>query len=365
MSTLPPASTITELRVRTVDVPIAPLRTASGAITSCPLVLLDVATSDGVVGRSYVFAYARSCLRPLASLLAELAPLVVGQETAPVAILERLRGRFRLVGTGGLMAMALGGLDTAIWDACAVAGGVPLVTLLGGARRAVPVYWSVGMCDPAEARRAAEVALTRGCGALKIKIGFPELADDLAAIRAVRDVAAGALEVMVDYNQSLSVPEAIRRIHRLDEDALHWIEEPVRAEDFAGHAAIAREARTPLQLGENWSSEFEMAQSIAERASDLAMIDVMKIGGVTGWQRAAALAQVHGLPVSSHLFPEFSAHLLSVTPTAHWLEYLELANAIVRDPQPIVEGRLTASDCPGAGLAWDDAAVEKFGVRLT
>jgi mandelate racemase len=235
--------------------------------------------------------------------------------------------------------------------------------VLGGAPRKLPAYWSVGMCTADEARRAAETALGHGCRALKIKIGFPELAEDIAAIRAVREVAGDALHLMVDYNQSLAVPEAMRRIRRLEDEALHWIEEPVHAEDFAGHAAIARAARTPIQFGENWSGLPDMTKSVAAGASDLAMIDVMKIGGVTGWLRAAALAAAHGLPVSSHLFPEFSAHLLAVTPTAHWLEFLDLASAVLRDPACVQVGDVSVSEAPGAGVEWNEAAVEQYAWR--
>lgn len=353
---------IQSLTVRAVDVPMAPLKTASGVISSCPLVLIDVTTDAATVGRSYVFAYTRPCLEPLAKLVGNLGSIGSGASAAPLEIASQLAGRFRLVGTGGLMAMALGGLDMALWDAQARARGVPLVVLLGGAPGKIPAYWSVGMCDAGEARRAAAEAVAHGCCAMKIKIGHRDFADDLAAIRAVREVGGTTLRLMVDYNQSLSIPEAKRRIRHLESERLEWIEEPTQAEDFAGHALIAREAETPIQLGENWSSPREMAQSIAAGASDLAMVDVMKIGGVSGWLRAAALAEVHGLPVSSHIFPEISAHLLAVTPTAHWLEFLDTASAILRAPARVVDGAVMTSEEPGSGIGWDESAVEKYGV---
>jgi mandelate racemase len=353
---------VESLRGRAVNVPIVPpLRTGSGTITSCPLVLIDVATSAGVVGRSYIFAYTTRCLGALARLIQDMGDLLVDHDPAPLAVAARLDQSFRLVGTGGLVAMALGGIDMALWDACARAAGWPLARLLGAAPRPVPAYWNVGMCGAEEAARAAEQALAHGCRALKIKVGHPDLADDLAAIRAIRAAAAGqGLQVMVDYNQSLSVPEARRRIRRLEDEQLTWIEEPTLAADVAGHAALAREAHTPIQLGENWSSLREMGASLAAGASDLAMVDAMKIGGVTGWMRAAALAEVHGLPVSSHLFPEISAHLLAATPTAHWLELLDLAAAVLVRPARVEGGMVTASDEPGTGIEWNEAAVHQY-----
>jgi mandelate racemase len=146
-------------------------------------------------------------------------------------------------------------------------------------------------------------------------------------------------------------------VQALDDEGLAWIEEPTLADDFAGHARITGRARTPIQMGENWWGPHEMAAGLAAGASDLGMPDAMKIGGVTGWQRAAALADAAGLPISSHLFPEVSVHLLAASPTAHWLEYVDWAAPILQQPLVIGNGCATAPDTPGSGVAWDEAAV--------
>jgi len=159
------------------------------------------------------------------------------------------------------------------------------------------------------------------------------------------------------------VPEAIRRARILDDEGLAWIEEPTRADDYEGHARIARAVRTPLSMGENWWGFSDMAKSLAAGASTFGMPDVMKIGGVTGWLRAAALGQAHGMPLSSHVFPEISAHLLAVTPTAHWLEWLDFARPLLRDPPQVIDGCVTAGEQAGSGIDFDDAAVERYRVR--
>ena len=128
---------------------------------------------------------------------------------------------------------------------------------------------------------------------------------------------------MVDYNQSLTPAEAIERLRRLDDEGLAWFEEPTLAHDYQGHARIARELNTPVQCGENWWGPLDVRQAIEAQASDYVMVDVMKIGGVTGWLHASSLAAAHGIPLSSHLWPEVSAQLLCATPTAHWLEYAD------------------------------------------
>jgi mandelate racemase len=158
------------------------------------------------------------------------------------------------------------------------------------------------------------------------------------------------------------VAEARRRVQLLDGEGLHWIEEPTLADDHAGHALIRQHARTAIQIGENWWGPHEMALALAAGACDLGMPDAMKIGGVTGWQRAAALAEAAGLPVSSHLFPEVSAHLLAATPTCDWLEFVDWAAPILQQPLAVRDGHVAAPDLPGIGIAWDEAAVTRYRV---
>jgi mandelate racemase len=355
-----PRLTIRGLRVRALDLPVPrPVETASGVLRSTPLVLLDLATEEGIIGRSYVRCYTPLALQPLAQLIANLEELLAGHSAAPFAVERMLQRQFRLLGPQGLTGIALAAIDMALWDARAQACAVPLVTLLGGELKPIPAYPSLRTMNPQRAAAEAEEMLALGFVALKVKVGQADLAADLATIRAVRNVAGERIALMIDYNQSLSVVEAIARARVLDDEGLTWIEEPTRADDFAGHARIARAARTPIQLGENWWGPHDMAKSIAARASDHVMLDVMKLGGITGWLRAAALAQAAGLPASSHTFPELSAHLLGVTPTCAWLEYLDHAGPILAEPVRVENGYAWPSERPGTGIAWDEDAIAR------
>jgi len=168
---------------------------------------------------------------------------------------------------------------------------------------------------------------------------------------------------MTDFNQGLSVAEAIKRGRMIDEEGgVTWIEEPVRADDFAGNARIAREVATPIQIGENFMGPEQMAQALAAGACDFVMPDAQRIGGVTGWMRAAALAQAAGLEMSSHLFPEVSCHLLAVTPTCHWLEYVDWADAVLEEPAQLENGEVLISERPGVGMRWNEKAVRKYAL---
>jgi mandelate racemase len=359
-----PRLTIRAIRARGLNLALhRPVETASGVIRTAPLVLIDLVTEEGIAGHSYVWCYTPVALQPLFQLVSNLAGFLAGEAADPANVEHKLQRHFRLLGPQGLTGIAMAGIDMALWDARARACGVPLVTLLGGEPKPIPAYASLHTMSPQEAAAEAEEVLTLGFTALKVKIGRGDLAADLATIRAVRRAAGEGIKLMVDYNQSLSVAEAIDRVHVLDEEHLFWIEEPTHADDFEGHARIAAAARTAIQLGENWWGPHDMAKSIAAHASDHVMFDVMKLGGVTGWLRAAALAEAWGLPARSHTFPEFSAHLLGVTPTCQWLEYLNHVDPILTEPVRIKDGHALMPDRPGSGLEWNEEEIQQWLVH--
>jgi len=361
-----PQLTVRGLGVRAVDVPMGrPLMTGGGEVGSAAMVLIDLLTEEGLTGSCYVFCPTPVVLEPVAKLLSNLAPLIEGDPVAPVDIERKLQKGFRLLGPQGLTAMATAGIEMAAWDALAKACGLPLARLLGGEPRKVPAYNSCGL-GLIGAERAAEEALelvAPGFGAVKVRLSYPTVNTDVEVVRAVKASIGEDVALMSDYNQSLSVAEAGRRAAALEGEGLYWIEEPTRADDYSGHARLRRGAKTPIQIGENWWGPHDMAKSVGEGASDYAMADAMKIGGVTGWLRAAALAEAAGLPFSSHLFPEISAHLLAVAPTSHWLEYVDWANPILEEPLKVEDGYASAPDTPGIGISWDEEGVRRYLVE--
>lgn len=353
--------TIQSMSVRAVRVPMTePHRTASGIITESPLVLTDVVTDTGIRGRSMIFTYTPAALKPTADLIRNLESLVKGEALAPAEVEQKLARLFRLLGAQGLVGMALAAIDMALWDALARVHGLSLVRLLGGVEKPVRPYGAVGYDGVEGCARGAEGWAKRGFSGVKAKIGYPTVQEDLAVVRAMRSAAGTDVAIMVDYNQCLTPAEAVERLRVLDGEGLTWVEEPTLAHDYSGHAFVAREARTPIQCGENWWGLLDMQHAIEAQASDYVMPDVMKIGGVTGWLRAASLAQAKGLRVSNHLWPELSARLLCCTPTAHWLEYADWWNPIVAEPLPVENGVAIPSNAVGSGVDWNEAAVERF-----
>ena len=352
---------IQSLRVRAVRVPLTPPhRTASGTVSESPLVLADITTDDGITGHSITFTYTSAALQPVADLMANLAPLIEGQELAPQAIHESLSKRFRLLGTQGLVGMAIAGIDMALWDALARTHGVSLVRLLGGVERPIPAYGAVGYDDAIGSAETAEEWARRGFRGVKAKIGYPTLREDVEVIRAMRRAAGDDIAIMVDYNQSLTPVEAIERLRVLDGEGLTWVEEPTLAHDYRGHARIAGAAKTPIQCGENWWGPRDLQHALEAGASDYVMPEAMKMGGVTGWLRGAALAEAAGIRVSSHLWPEISAQLLCLTPMAHWLEYADWWNPILAEPLRIENGMAVVDGATGTGVAWNESAIGRY-----
>jgi mandelate racemase len=355
-----PLAVVRGLRVRAVRVPLdPPHRTASGAITESPLVLTDVLTDVGQLGHSVVFTYTNAALKPVADLVKNFEPLVVGESLVPAHLEQKLAARFRLLGPQGLVGMALAAIDMALWDALARLHSTSLLGLLGGPKT-IRAYGAVGYDGVAESARVAEDWARRGFTGVKAKIGYPTVREDIAVIRAMRKAVGEDVAIMVDYNQCLSPAEAVQRLRALDDEGLTWVEEPTLAHDYSGHALVSRETRTPIQCGENWWGTLDLQHAFDAHASDFVMIDVMKIGGVTGWLRAAALAQVRNVPLSSHLWPEISAQLLCCSPTAHWLEYADWWNPVLAQPLHIEQGVTHLDGVLGSGVDWNEDAVKRF-----
>jgi mandelate racemase len=359
-----PILTVRALQAVGVAVPMTyVLGTSRGAISKAPLLLIDLETEEGVTGHTYLWSYFPEAMPAIASILRAVLDAVNGERVAPAELWAKLALRFHLIGVQGIVRMAMAGFDMACWDALARADGVPLSSLVGGNRSRIPAYNSCGlglMAPQAVADEAEKLA--RGFRAVKLRLGYPTLQDDLTALHAVRRRLGEGVAVMVDYNQALSAAEAMERGRALDQENITWLEEPIRHDDYAGCARLARELKTPIQIGENFSLTAAMETALTAGACDLVMPDLERIGGVTGWLAAAKLAASHRMPMSSHLYPEISAHLLAATPTAHWLEYVDWADKIVEDPLAIVDGFAVVPPRPGNGLTWNRSAVERYRV---
>ena len=358
-----PSLIVRDIRALGVEVPMTyALGTSRGAITKAPLLLIDVDTEEGVTGRAYLWCYLPEAMPAIASILGAVTDTLKGDPLAPVDLYGKLSRRFALIGVQGIVRMALAGFDMAAWDALARAAQLPLVRFLGSQPKKIQAYNSCGLGLMPADKLADEAGklLAGGFRAMKLRLGYPTLNEDLTAVRAVKKRIGEDVTLMVDYNQALSLAQALERGRALDQEGIYWLEEPIRHDDYKGYATLVRELAVPIQIGENFSESDAMLAALDAGACDYVMPDLERIGGVTGWLRAAALAATRRMEMSSHLFPEISAHLLAATPTCHYLEYVNWADKILEEPLRIENGFAIIPDRPGNGMAWNTKAVERF-----
>ena len=330
-------------------------------ITDWPLILIDLHTEEGVIGRSYLEPYAVKTMKYLIPALHDFGEMLKGRKVAPLELYEAARRSLHFVGYQGLSMIAVSGLDMAAWDALAKAAGMPLCVLLGGSVGPVKAYNSNGLWlqEPeAVAAEAIELRDEGGFSGLKLRLGRERVRDDLATLRAVRQAVGADMQLMVDFNQGLDLGEALLRCHAIDDFGLAWIEEPIVYDNLDGYIQLAAELKTPIQIGENFYGPRDLHRALQSQACDYVMPDFMRIGGVTGWLRSAAIAGTAGVPISTHLYPEVAAHVMRVTETAHWLEWQDWANPILRKPYDIKNGLIHIPDVPGIGLEWNEDAVK-------
>ena len=289
--------------------------------------------------------------------------MITGDIASPYEIERKLRARHLLLGVHNVVLFAISGIDMAVWDAYSQSVDLPLAKALGGDLKKIPAYNSngLGLMPVEQLPREAEQLLEEGFSAIKLRLGRDSVQSDMHAVRAVKEAVDKSTTLMCDFNQGLSVSEALLRCRMLDDEGgFLWIEEPVRAENYNGIAKIAEATATPISIGENFMGIEQMQDALNYQCCDFVMPDAQRISGVTGWVKAAALADAVGIEMSSHLFPEYSAHLLATTPTSHWLEYVDWAAPILKEPLNVDNGFVQAPDRPGSGLVWDEKVVADY-----
>ena len=336
-------------------------------LTDWPLILIDLHTEEGVIGRSYLEPYTTKTMRYLVPALHDLGEMFKGRKLVPIELYDRARKSLPFGGYQGQLTIAVSGLDMAAWDALGKAAGVPLCVLLGGSVGAVRAYNSNGLWlqEPSiVAEQAIELRDEGGFSGLKLRLGREKLRDDIQTVLAVRKAVGDDMHLMIDFNQGLDFGEALRRCHAIDDLGLDWIEEPIVYDNLDGYVQLAAELNTPIQIGENFYGPRDLHKALQCKACDFVMPDFMRIGGVTGWLRSAAIAGAAGTPMSTHLYPEVAAHVMRVTETAHWLEWQDWADPVLQKPYAVKDGLIHVPNVPGLGLEWNEDVVAANRVDL-
>jgi L-alanine-DL-glutamate epimerase-like enolase superfamily enzyme len=358
---------IRSVEILQVDLPPKVVRTdAIQSFVTQETPMVRVTCDDGLVGTGYTYTIGTGGSSVVALLRDHLVPKLIGRDSNQIeAIWKDLFFATHATAVGAITSLSLAAIDTALWDLKAKRAGLPLWKAAGGARQRVPVYTTEGgwLHLPVESlvQQTLE-AKALGFRGAKIKVGRPHVSEDVARLAAVREAVGDAFEIMVDANQCFNVSEALRRARAFEPFGLAWLEEPLPAEDLAGHVELAAHTSIPIAVGESIYHPSHFREYLAARACSIVQVDCARIGGITPWLKVAHLAETFNAAVCPHFLMELHVSLTAAAPGATWVEYIPQLDDITTSRLAIEDGHAVAPDAPGLGIAWDSAAIDARAV---
>jgi L-alanine-DL-glutamate epimerase-like enolase superfamily enzyme len=335
-----------------------------GEMRAFELNTVRVRDADGAEGVGYTFTVGRNGAAIDAILSREIPEIMDGEDPGEIERLwQKAWWALHYGGRGGPTVLAISAFDMALWDLKARRAGLPLWKALGGYDPRVPCYaGGIDLDLPLDKLlRQTDDNLDRGFRAIKMKVGRPDLFEDVERVKAMRGHLGAGFPLMADANMKWSVDGAIRAARALQPYDLTWLEEPTIPDDPAGHARIVREGGLPIAAGENLRSLWEFKLYVAAGAVTYPEPDVTNCGGVTPFMKIAHLAEAFNLPVTSHGAHDVTVHLLAACPNRSYLEAHGFGlERFIAEPLAIREGLAQAPDRPGHGIDFDWRSLEQI-----
>jgi len=358
---------ITRATAFLVDLPVETLRTdALQTFLKQETVIVEITTQDGGEGRGYSYTIGTGGRAVLSMLRDHLLGRLVGQDSRNIeAVWRDLLISTRATAVGAITSLALAAIDTALWDLRAKNAELPLWQLAGGFRDRVPLYDTEGGWLHLSTEDLVKGALTSqqaGWSGVKLKVGKTRVGEDVERLLAVRESVGPDLDIMVDANQSFTAAEAIRRARAFEPADLFWFEEPIPADDVAGHAGLSASTTIPIAVGESLYSLSQFREYLGARATSIVQVDVARIGGITPWLKVAHTAEAFNITVCPHFLMELHVSLVAAIPNGGYVEHIPQLRAVTRSEMAVVDGSAVPPSAPGLGIDWDDDALENMRV---
>lgn len=328
-------------------------------VTHIELVVADVEADNGLVGTGFSYTVGVGGKAIQTFLDWYICPTLIGQEIAPRVNWQQMWTEAHDAGGGGLTTMAIAAVDIAIWDLVAKAQRRPLVQVLGQFRPAIPAYGSGVNLNLTLPQLEDQVRrwIDRGYPAVKIKVGKPDLAEDVERLAAVRRLLGPDRRLMIDANQGWDVTSAVRAIKAFAPFNPYWVEEPLLSDDIQGHSRLRRLVEVPIAIGENVYTRYQFNEYLRLGACDFVQADVVRVGGITPWLDIAALAQTWNVPMAPHFMLEISGQLLCCIPNAVILEDVEGGSfrdlGVLAVDVGVKNGQFVPPSTPGHGIVFD------------
>jgi L-alanine-DL-glutamate epimerase-like enolase superfamily enzyme len=360
-------SRITHAEAYLVDLPVETVRTdAVQSFLKQETVFVEIRSDDGGAGTGYTYTIGTGGTAVLALLRDYLLPRLTGQDPRRIeAIWRDLHASTRATTVGAITSLALAAVDTALWDWRCRAAGEPLWVLAGGAKDRIPLYDTEGgwlHLSTEELVMSAKASQAAGWPGVKVKVGRSPV-QDAARLAAVRDAVGPDFDLMIDANQSMTAADAIRRARLLEPSDPYWFEEPLPADDVAGHEAVAAATSIPIAVGESMYSIGQFREYLHRRAAGVVQVDVARIGGITPWLKVAHLAEAANVAVCPHFLMELHVSLCCAVPNSRYLEHIPQLRSITRTEIEVADGHALPSDTAGIGIDWNRDAIDDRRVR--
>ena len=339
-----------------------PISDATHTLTEISFLVVRIQLENGVIGESYLLSFQYSP-HAIVGALKDAATVVIGHKAYETGIVyQKLDNLSEYFGNQGLLRWAQSAINIAMWDAWGKTQGLPIHKLLGVTQERVNIYGSGGWVSYTIDELIEEVAgyAQRGFKAVKIKVGSPKVSTDLERLKQVRQAVGQEIDIMMDANQGMSLPDAIKLSNAAKDLNIHWFEEPVNHQDYESYQVLKQQTGISLAMGEREFDSMPLKMLANKNALDIWQPDILRIGGVEAWCDSAALAASYHLPVLPHYYKDYDVPLLCTIPNGVGAESFDWVDPLIDNPMVIKDGYAEPHDLPGWGFSFIDDRLKEI-----